>query len=76
MRLEEKEKIEKELLNQIIDEADDYKINFHSKRKITCDNNIATNRESEKVSMNLSLHTFYHKFSKIGGNLKLDIQMW
>ncbi|XP_023752919.1 clathrin light chain 2 [Lactuca sativa] len=49
LRLEEKEKIEKELLNQIIDEADDYKINFHSKRKITCDNNIATNRESEKV---------------------------
>ncbi|KAL4576163.1 hypothetical protein LXL04_012252 [Taraxacum kok-saghyz] len=49
LRLEEKEKIEKELLNEIIDEAEEYKINFHSKRKITCDNNIASNRESEKV---------------------------
>lgn len=49
LRLEEKERIEKELLNQILDEADEYKINFHSKRKITCDSNIATNRESEKV---------------------------
>lgn len=51
LRLEEKEKIEKELLNQIIDEADEYKIKFHSKRKITCENNIATNRESEKVCL-------------------------
>ncbi|KAI3748830.1 hypothetical protein L6452_12209 [Arctium lappa] len=49
LRLEEKEKIEKELLNQILDEADEYKINFYSKRKITCDSKIATNRESEKV---------------------------
>ncbi|KVI09923.1 clathrin light chain 2 [Cynara cardunculus var. scolymus] len=49
LRLEEKERIEKELLNQILDEADEYKVNFHSKRKITCDSNIATNRESEKV---------------------------
>ncbi|CAI9260887.1 unnamed protein product [Lactuca saligna] len=31
LHLEEKEKIEKELLNQIIDEVDDYKIKFHNR---------------------------------------------
>ncbi|KAI3809134.1 hypothetical protein L1987_25104 [Smallanthus sonchifolius] len=48
-RIEEKEKAEKELLNQIIDEADAYKISFHGKRKTIRDNNIASNRESEKI---------------------------
>ena len=56
LRLEEKERIEKELLNQILDEADEYKINFHSKRKITCDSNIASG--SEKVSMKFTLFNF------------------
>ena len=54
IRLEEKEKREKELLNQIIDEADEYKIEFYQKRKIACENNKAANREKEKVSMNVS----------------------
>ncbi|KAF8402672.1 hypothetical protein HHK36_010761 [Tetracentron sinense] len=49
IRLEEKEKREKELLNQIIDEADEYKIEFYSRRKITCETNKATNREKEKL---------------------------
>lgn len=51
IRLEEKEKREKELLNQIILEADEYKVEFYRKRAITCENNKATNREKEKVRM-------------------------
>ncbi|GAV85079.1 Clathrin_lg_ch domain-containing protein [Cephalotus follicularis] len=47
--LEEKEKREKELLNQIIDEADEYKVEFYRKRAITCENNKAANREREKL---------------------------
>ncbi|PWA54227.1 proline-rich family protein [Artemisia annua] len=49
LRLEEKEKMEKQLLKQIIDEANEYKINFLNKRKIMCDKNMATNRAKEKV---------------------------
>lgn len=49
IQLAEKEKIEKELLNQIIDEADEYKVDFYRRRKITCENNIATKREKEKL---------------------------
>lgn len=49
IRLEEKEKIEKELLSQIIDEADEYKVDFYRRRTITCENNKGTNREKEKV---------------------------
>ncbi|XP_057474921.1 clathrin light chain 2-like [Actinidia eriantha] len=49
IRLEEKEKMEKELLSQIIAEAEDYKIDFHRRRKVTCETNRATNREKEKV---------------------------
>ncbi|KAL5568538.1 hypothetical protein UlMin_025113 [Ulmus minor] len=49
IRLEEKEKREKELLNQIIDEADDYKLEFYQKRKVTTESNRTTNREKEKV---------------------------
>ncbi|GKF53555.1 clathrin light chain 2, partial [Tanacetum coccineum] len=41
--------MEKELLKQIIDEANEYKINFLNKRKIMCDNNMATNRAKEKA---------------------------
>ena len=57
IRLAEKEKIEKELLNQIIDEADEYKVDFYRRRKITCENNIATNREKEKVCRYLQYPT-------------------
>ncbi|KAA8539589.1 hypothetical protein F0562_026281 [Nyssa sinensis] len=49
IRLEEKEKREKELLNQIIEEAEEYKIDFYRRRKITCETNKATNREKEKL---------------------------
>ena len=48
IRLEEKEKQEKEMLNQIIDEADEFKVDFYRRRKITCENNKTSNREKEK----------------------------
>ncbi|KAG9453969.1 hypothetical protein H6P81_006873 [Aristolochia fimbriata] len=49
IRLEEKEKREKEMLNEIIEEAEDYKIEFYDKRKVTCEANKVTNREKEKL---------------------------
>lgn len=49
LQLQEKEKREKELLSQIIDEADEYKIDFYRRRKITCETNKTTNREKEKL---------------------------
>ncbi|KAL1535504.1 clathrin light chain 2-like [Salvia divinorum] len=48
-RLEEKEKRERELLSQIIVEADDYKSEFHRKRQITSETKRVTNREKEQV---------------------------
>nr|XP_028954643.1 clathrin light chain 2-like [Malus domestica] len=45
----EKEKREKELLVQIIEEADEFKVGFYQKRKITTENNKAANREREKL---------------------------
>jgi hypothetical protein len=48
--LEEKEKQEKEMLKEIIEEAEEYKIEFYRKRKVTLENNKAANREKEKVS--------------------------
>lgn len=50
IQLEEKEKREKELRNQIIEEADQFKEEFHKKRELACENNKAANREKEKVS--------------------------
>lgn len=44
---------EKEELNQIIDEADEYKLDFYQKRKIACDKSKAANREKEKVSLQI-----------------------
>uniref|UniRef100_A0A5B7BC58 Clathrin light chain n=1 Tax=Davidia involucrata TaxID=16924 RepID=A0A5B7BC58_DAVIN len=49
IRLEEKEKREKEMLKEIIEEADEYKVEFYRRRKIACENNKASNREKEKL---------------------------
>ncbi|MFX9844743.1 hypothetical protein ABTP16_02425, partial [Acinetobacter baumannii] len=49
IRLEEKETREKEVLSQIIVEADEYKVEFHRKRQVNSETNRATNREKEKV---------------------------
>ncbi|MED6136210.1 hypothetical protein PIB30_053932 [Stylosanthes scabra] len=47
--LEEKEKKEKEMRNQIIKEAEDYKEAFYEKRKKNCETTKANNREKEKL---------------------------
>ncbi|GER46633.1 clathrin light chain protein [Striga asiatica] len=49
IRLEEKEKREKEVLSRIVNDAEEYKVEFHRKRQLTCETNKATNREKEKV---------------------------
>ncbi|XAR59143.1 hypothetical protein NMG60_11014809 [Bertholletia excelsa] len=49
IRLEEKEKKEKEMRNQIIEEAEDYKRAFYEKRKLNIETNKSTNREKEKL---------------------------
>ncbi|KAL6541614.1 hypothetical protein OROGR_011100 [Orobanche gracilis] len=49
IRLEEKEKREKEALSQIIVAAEDFMIELHRKGQLTCETNKASNREKEKV---------------------------
>ncbi|MCD9645001.1 Clathrin light chain 2 [Datura stramonium] len=49
IRLEEKEKREKEIVREIIEEAEEYKAEYYKKWKLRCDNNIAANREKEKL---------------------------
>jgi len=48
-RLEEKEKWEREMRNQIINEAEEYIRAFYGKRQKNCETNKAQNREREKV---------------------------
>ncbi|GKV06009.1 hypothetical protein SLEP1_g17947 [Rubroshorea leprosula] len=49
IRLEEKEKEEKEMRQQIIKEAEEYKVEFYKKHGTVVENNKATNREKEKL---------------------------
>ncbi|KAL3627702.1 hypothetical protein CASFOL_029065 [Castilleja foliolosa] len=49
IRLEEKEKKEKEMRNQIIEEAEEFKVAFYEKRKLNIESNKTTNRETEKL---------------------------
>lgn len=49
IRLEEKERKEKEMLKVIIEEADEFKAEFYKKWKVKCENSIAVNREKEKL---------------------------
>ncbi|CAI9760307.1 unnamed protein product [Fraxinus pennsylvanica] len=49
IRLEEKEKREKELQAQIIQEGEEYKQAFYEKRKLNVETNMTSNREKEKL---------------------------
>jgi len=51
IHLEEKEKKEKEMRNQIIKEAEEYKEAFYEKRKLNCESTQKNNREREKVEI-------------------------
>lgn len=52
--LEEKERREKELRNQILKEAEVYKQEFNEKRTVTIETNKTNNREKEKVINRIS----------------------
>ncbi|KAJ8545549.1 hypothetical protein K7X08_018132 [Anisodus acutangulus] len=66
IRLEEKEKQEKEIRNQIIEEGEEYKKAFYEKRNLNIETNKTTNREREKLYL-----TNQEKFHK-----EADKQYW
>ncbi|MCD7459941.1 hypothetical protein HAX54_042356 [Datura stramonium] len=66
IRLEEKEKREKEIRNQIIEEGEEYKKAFYEKRNLNIETNKTTNREKEKLYL-----TNQEKFHK-----EADKQYW
>lgn len=49
IQLEAKEKREKEMRNQLVEEAEEYKRAFYEKRKLNIETNKTSNREREKV---------------------------
>lgn len=55
--LEQKEKQEKELRIQIIEEAEEFKRAFYEKRKLNVETNKVENREKEKVISGMRLST-------------------
>ncbi|KAJ6865254.1 hypothetical protein NC651_035736 [Populus alba x Populus x berolinensis] len=59
IKLEEKEKKEKEMLKQIVEEAEEYKKEFYRKRQLTLENNKAANREKEKVREYISINSYF-----------------
>lgn len=63
IRLEEKEKREKESLIQIIDDAEEYKVEFYKKREVACAANKSLNREKEKLFLS-SLEKFHAEADK------------
>ena len=71
LQLEEKEKREKELRIKIIEEAEEYKIGFCEKRKLSVESNKVNNREREKVQFSLPfLASMFLFFSSSGLKVK------
>nr|GLL36900.1 clathrin light chain 2-like [Ipomoea trifida] len=63
IRLEEKEKREKEIVKEIIEEADEYKAEYYRKWKLRCENSITSNREKEKLFL-MSRDNFHAEADK------------